>query len=219
MADKYVSREEIITESKHWTVPEAKDQSFEVTIYGGGGSGSIETFNGNISGAGGGSGYVTTATLTLEVGEDIEIIIADGGEGASGTTAESIDGLTIGNSGGTTFFGKYLFAAGGLGGFAGSGGDGYYDGGDSGENGEGSVGNNGCNSQLSEDVSYSSGGGAYAPNAIGRGGAANIATGDAGVASGGAGAMVTDVSEYGEITRRIGSGGPGLCIIKYQKKI
>lgn len=217
MSDSYIYQEDIITESYIWTVPEAKDQAFEVTIYGGGGSGSIENFDGKVSGAGGGSGFVTTANLTLEAEEEIEIIIADGGKGATGITATAIDGLTVGRTGGTTFFGKYLFAAGGLGGFAGIGGDGYHDGGDSGEDGEGGVGSYGCNSQLTEDVSYSSGGGGSGPNAIGRGGSANYAAGDAGAASGGSGAMVLDITEEG-IKRHIGSGGPGVCIIKYHKK-
>lgn len=216
---KYIQQEDIITKSETWRVPEAENQAFEVTIYGGGGSGSIETFEGNISGAGGGSGYVATANLTLEAGEEIEITIAAGGKGATGTTATAIDGLGVGNTGGTTFFGKYLFAAGGLGGFAGTGGDGYHDGGDSGEDGEGGVGSYGCNSQLNENVSYSSGGGGSAPNAIGRGGSANWATGDAGAASGGSGAMVINVNKDGEVNRHIGSGGPGVCIIKYNKKI
>lgn len=218
MADKYVYQELIISKSQNWKVPEAKDQSFDVTIYGGGGSGSIENFDKNVSGAGGGSGYVVNATLTLEPEEDIEITIADGGKGATGTTAESIDGLAIGHSGATTFFGKYLFAPGGLGGFAGTGGDGYNDGGNSGMNGEGEVGSYGYNSQLTEDISYSSGGGGSGPDSIGRGGSANWAAGDAGAAAGGAGAMILDVTANG-IKRHIGSGGPGLCIIKYYKKI
>lgn len=216
---RYVYREEIITKDMTWRVPAARDQQFEVTIYGGGGSGSIDTFNKNIvSGAGGGSGYVASATLTLPVGESIDISIADGGQGATGTTAHSIDGFAIGKTGGSSFFGKYLFAAGGLGGFASTGGDGYFDGGNSGEDGEGSVGSDRYNSQLSNVTSISGGGGSGA-NAIGRGGSGNVASGDGGAASGGAGAIALGIDKEGNVERHIGSGGPGLCIIKYYKKV
>ena len=214
---KYIEEQVIITKSETWRAPKAENQEFEVTIYGGGGSGSMDSFDGVVSGAGGGSGFMVKATLTIPADEEVEITIGEGGQGKSGTTATELSERTIGQTGGTTFFGKYLFAAGGLGGYISTGGDGYYDGGDSGEDGEGGIGSYGCNSTVN-GISYESGGGGSGADGIGRGGSANVAIGDAGAASGGAGAMVVTVSKDG-IERRIGSGGPGVCIIKYNKEI
>ena len=214
---KYIHETIYITESQTWRAPKTENQAFEVTIYGAGGSGSLDSFDGVLSGAGGGSGFKATANLTIPENEEVEIIIGDGGKGKSGITATELSGRGIGKTGGTTFFGKYLYAVGGLGGYLGTGGDGYYDGGNSGEDGEGGVGSDGLNDTIN-GKEYQSGGGGSAPDSIGRGGSANTASGDAGAAGGGAGAMYVELPS-GKLEKHIGSGGPGFCIISYNKEI
>ena len=67
---------------------------------------------------------------------------------------------------------------------------------------------------------YQSGGGGMAVNGVGRGGAANYAQGDAGIAAGGAGCMIARVDDItGEVTMRIGSGGGGMCYITYYQRV
>ena len=52
---KYIHETIYITESQTWRAPKAENQAFEVTIYGAGGSGSLDSFDGVLSGGGGGS--------------------------------------------------------------------------------------------------------------------------------------------------------------------
>lgn len=89
---KYVT--ELITQNIIWEVPDNIDLSkgISVRIFGGGG--------GSTSITGGGGGYMNNTIFNnLEIGQKIQINIANGGVGA--------------NSGATTFFGNYLSANGG----------------------------------------------------------------------------------------------------------
>lgn len=85
---------EYITESKRWTVPKAKDQKFDVRIFGGGGG----CWRGD---DGGGGGWMNNDILTIQNGENVMISIGDGVSWNSSDT------------GGTTSFGSYLSANGG----------------------------------------------------------------------------------------------------------
>lgn len=214
----YIYREEYITKDKKWVAPEAQDQNFNVKVYGGGGAGSCDgNFFDSVGGAGGGSGYMNNGSFTIPAGTEVEIEIADGGKGAYGSTATDFEGKMIGQSGGTTYFGNYISAPGGAGGYMSIGGQGGHNGGNSGQNGEGGHGSFGC-SGVVNGISYSSGGGGSAIDGIGRGGSANYAQGDAGCSAGGAGCMIDKVNDSG-VFKRIGSGGPGLCIISYYQKV
>ena len=218
MADRYMYREEYITRDQTWEAPEAKDQNFEVKVYGGGGAGSCDgNFFDPVGGAGGGSGYMNSGNFTIPAGTRVDIEIAEGGKGGSGSTIAEFEDLMVGQSGGTTYFGDYISAAGGCGGNYGVGGLGGHNGGNTGMNGEGGHGAFAVKNSVN-GVEYSSGGGGSAVDGIGRGGSANFAQGDAGCSGGGAGCMVTAVNNAGTF-RRTGSGGPGLCIIRYYQKI
>lgn len=115
----------LVTTSTVFNVP--SDGKYFVLVSGGGGSG------GRIDGAGktasgGGSGFISSDILDLNVGEDITITIGAGGAMAS---AISMDG----NDGGISSFGSYLSAQGGKRGLFSNtgevvrGGDGYSNGG------------------------------------------------------------------------------------------
>lgn len=126
---------EIITESTLWSVPKAKDQLFSVRIFGGGGGGSLghESWGfdyNRIFGCGGCGGHMNNGMLTLIPGEEISITIGRGGNGGrnngtydNGRHIYEYD-LETGKNGGTTAFGTYLSATGGVGGHA-SGGPGW----------------------------------------------------------------------------------------------
>ena len=94
----------IITVNRNWTVPKAKDQKFDIRIFGGGGY--VDDRN-----MGAGSGWMNNAILTLPKNQSINITI-----GKSGMN------LNRNNSGGTTSFGSYLSAVGGKNSDGGSGG-------------------------------------------------------------------------------------------------
>lgn len=212
----YIYREVYITKDETWVAPEAKNQEFSVKVYGGGGSGSCDgNFFNPVCGAGGGSGYMNSGNFIIPAGTRVEVEIADGGKGCYGSHARDFDGQMIGQSGGTTYFGNYISAAGGAGAYRSNGGVGGYNGGNTGEDGEGH-GGYGVSGNVN-GISYISGGGAGAVDGVGRGGSANTALGDGGCASGGAGCMVVSSNNSG-ILRHIGSGGPGLCIISYYHK-
>lgn len=130
----YVIKTEIITENTIWEVPgnAAVEKGVSVRIFGGGGGARH-----GLNGCGGGGGYMNNAILSLRKYEKIIINIGQGGNLLSGPGGYS-------NSGGTTVFGGYLSANGGVGGASitystsiiwGSGGSG----------GGGGIGKNGCN--------------------------------------------------------------------------
>lgn len=215
---KYIGREEIITDTKDWTVPKARDQKFQVALYGAGGSGSINgNYFQNVGGAGGGSGDYAFKELELKEGDRIHIEIGKGGEGMTGSdkVADYI-GHIVGKTGGTTSFGEYLFAVGGLGGNIDQGGDGANDGGATGETAEGHYFGNGSSGTV-DGLNYTSGGGGAAVNARGVGGSAEFNQGNGGTSAGGAGCFVEKVD--GKVSRRIGAGGNGVCIITYYAPI
>lgn len=216
--DNYVYREEYITKDEIWIAPEAKDQEFSVKVYGGGGSGSCDgNFFNPVCGAGGGSGYMNSGNFIIPADTRVAIEIADGGKGCYGKNISDFNGQMIGQSGGTTYFGNYLFAAGGAGGYHSIGGIGGHRGGNSGENGEGGHGGTGVSGNIN-GIAFASGGGGSAIDGIGRGGSATTALGDGGCSAGGAGCMVVSSNNSG-VLRHIGSGGPGLCIISYYRKV
>ncbi len=97
--DKYITswelKTELITSSKEYTVPKAKNQQFSVRIFGGGGGMGVSSLPA-------GSGNMNNGEFKLNRGDIIPIII--GGCGQYGT--EAING-------GTTTFGTYLSATGG----------------------------------------------------------------------------------------------------------
>ena len=89
---------EVITDNRLYTVPSTiKNYNIRVRLFGGGGGG----YSG---GGGGGSGYMNYAVLELAPGSQVQINIGDGGR--------------QGATGGTSTFGGYLSAAGGIGGQA-----------------------------------------------------------------------------------------------------
>lgn len=214
---EYMFTRDVITSDDSWTAPEAKDQSFEVKVWGGGGAGSCSSFDNPIQGAGGGSGYMNTGSFTINAGQTVDVRIGKGGVGCSGVTATAFSSATIGESGGTTTFGNYIYASGGLGGNYNKGGAGGFPGGSPGINGEGNFGSYGVNAVVN-NVSYQSGGGGSAIEARGRGGCANQALGDAGTSGGGAGCFVASVDNAG-IHRRTGNGGQGVAVISYYRKL
>lgn len=214
---RYMYVRDIITNNETWTAPEAKNQEFEVSVWGGGGAGSISSFDEPIGGAGGGSGYMKSAKLTIPAGEAVDITIGAGGQGCSGTTANAFTNAYVGQSGGTTIFGRYLSAEGGQGGNYDVGGQGGCNGGAPGIDGIGNYGSYGIMREVN-GVFFASGGGGSGVLAKGTGGAANMAAGDAGTSGGGAGCLITSVDNAG-IHRKTGSGGQGVCIIKYNRKL
>ena len=117
---------EIFKANDTFIVPKARNQQFSVRIFGGGGGG---YGSGGRSGSGGttypvsvggGGGWMNNAVLTINQGEFVFITIGKGGKGSTRTTEAT--------NGGTSSFGKYLYALGGTaasytrGGFGGSGG-------------------------------------------------------------------------------------------------
>ena len=84
---------EYITENKLWTVPKAKDQKFDVRIFGAGGG------SRKYNGAGG--GWMNNDILVLTKGESIQINIG------------GVAGWNSWNTGGSSSFGGYLSANGG----------------------------------------------------------------------------------------------------------
>ena len=108
---------EEITSNKDWIVPRAKDNTFNVIVFGGGGGATtysnyfyipgVTDINNNLYMTtptsyvlgGGGGGYMCNATLKLQFGNDIRISIGKNG--------------SFNENGGTTSFGEYLSANGG----------------------------------------------------------------------------------------------------------
>lgn len=205
--------QDTITKDQTWVAPQAKNQEFDVYVWGGGGAGSCSSFEDPVSGAGGGSGYMNFGTFKINAGERVDITIGKGGTGVASTNALAFQNASVGESGSPTYFGNYIFASGGLGGNIAEGGVGGYNGGAPGQPGAGNFGSFGCSGNVG-GVNYCSGGGGSAVNARGRGGSANMTLGDAGTSGGGAGCFVHAVDNAG-IHRRTGNGGKGVCIIKY----
>ena len=213
---RIVQKEDIITSTSDWVAPEAINQNFEVTVWGAGGSGSMDgNYFNRIGGAGGGAGEMKSGNFTINQNSRIHVEIGRGGPGISKSSDRLIDYVDhmVGCSGGTTSFGNYICANGGLGGNYSQGGEGAYDGGNSGMNAEGNYIGYGVNGSV-EGINYASGGGAGAVNARGVGGCAEISDGNGGTGAGGAGCFVDINSRI-----RIGSGGSGVCVIRYYKSI
>ena len=216
----WVQREEIITSTQDWTAPACRNQEFEVTVWGAGGSGSMDgNYFNTIGGAGGGAGEMKSGNFTINQHERIQVEIGQGGQGISESSDRLIDyiGHMTGKSGGTTSFGNYICANGGLGGNLNKGGQGGHDGGDTGMTAEGNYIGYGVNYSV-EGINYSSGGGAGAVNARGVGGTASMLQGNGGTAAGGAGCFL-EPGVNNTISRRIGSGGQGVCVIRYYTQI
>ena len=91
----------IIKSDDIFVVPNAKNQSFSVRIFGGGGCG-----DGNGISAGGGGGYMNNGILILNEGEIVPITIGKGALLNNSTNRHE-------EYGGTTSFGTYLSAEGG----------------------------------------------------------------------------------------------------------
>ena len=211
----WMSIEDIIFEDKDWTAPACRDQEFNVTVFGGGGSGSAGTsiYGDNIGGAGGGSGEMKQGTFILNEGTVIPCMVGAGGKGVKNSTRVcDYTGYSIGKSGGTTCFGTLLSANGGTGGFFNRGGIGGHNGGSTGGNAEGNFYGYGVTDTVNGRTFHSGGGGAGV-NAHGIGGQANYCQGDGGPAAGGAGLFIEERDN--KIDRRIGSGGRGSIFIRY----
>lgn len=215
---RWVQREEIITTSTDWPVPYARDNKFNVSIWGGGGSGATDGSIGNFAGGGGGAaGEMKSMDLTLTPAEFINIRIGQGGQGIK-DAVETRDycGYVVGQSGGTTMFGNYMMANGGGGAVGATGGIGAHNGGNAGMDAEGHYIGYGVSYEVG-GIQVASGGGAGAVNARGAGGCANRASGNGGTGAGGCGCFVEMIN--GVPHRRIGSGGNGVCVIRYDVQI
>ena len=80
----WVQREDIITSTQDWTAPECRNQEFEVTVWGAGGSGSIDAnYYTTIGGAGGGAGEMKSGTFVINKDSRIRVEIGNGGQGIS----------------------------------------------------------------------------------------------------------------------------------------
>lgn len=216
----WVQHEDIITSTQDWTAPEARNQEFEVSVWGAGGSGSMDAnYFTLVGGAGGGAGEMKTETFIINQHERVHVEIGKGGIGISEPSDLLIDyiGHMTGKSGGTTSFGNYICANGGLGGNLNKGGQGAYDGGDTGMNAEGNYIGYGVNGSI-DGINYASGGGAGAVNARGIGGTAYMSQGNGGTGAGGAGCFL-EPGANNTISKRIGSGGQGVCVIRYYTSI
>ncbi|MBR3598782.1 MAG: hypothetical protein IKL53_02785 [Lachnospiraceae bacterium] len=113
---------EIFESSASFTVPTGvKNNEFHVRIFGGGGSGFVNTSD---WGSGGGGGWMNNALLTLQPGTAISVTIGVGGT--------QIYTNSSGKAGGSSSFGTYLSANGGSGGNNRTGGSGGSGGGASG---------------------------------------------------------------------------------------
>ena len=95
----YALKTIMFTSNNSFEVPEAKDQKFDVRIFGGGGGGC--TYYG-----GGGGGWMNNDSFVLNKGDVIPITIGTGGVSATNIMSSF-------NNGGTTAFGTYLSANGG----------------------------------------------------------------------------------------------------------
>ena len=96
---------ELIVLNTNWKAPKAKNQTFSVRIFGGGCAG----LDGYGRGGGGGSGWMNNGELQISDNTTISITIGDGSTNHD-------------NAGGTSSFGTYLSANGGLGSDGGAGG-------------------------------------------------------------------------------------------------
>ena len=133
---KPVLKTEFIVSNTDWIVPEAKNNAFDIRLFGGGGGGKRDPSLGIYEGGGG--GWMSNGSFEINSGELIQITIGSGGKYPGGT-------------GGSTAFGRYLSASGGEGagishshlllfgqgylsetggGWGGAGGGGYMSGGD-----------------------------------------------------------------------------------------
>ena len=96
-----------ITNSQTWTVPNNINEIFVVVVGGGGEGGAGSSSLPDYGSGGGGSGFVASAILKVQPGSKYPIVIGAGGKTASNGAA---------GRGGTTYFGNFLWAAGGVGG-------------------------------------------------------------------------------------------------------
>ena len=161
-ASEYRMVTEIITANTNWKVPAAKDNSFDIRIFGGGGASYMERdtsyeysySNYFTGGAGGGGGNMNNKVLNLTANTYIQINIGKGGTGWNG------------NAGGTTTFGSLLSATGGEGGRSTSWG---YSGGNGGTGGGAGINYGGRGTCNGGHGSYGGGGGGVGTN-LGHGG-------------------------------------------------
>lgn len=180
---KYVLKQETLTSNGNWTVPDVKDNTVEVRIFGGGGGGT----KGNGAGGGGNMNHKVLDTMTP--GAVIYVTIGAGG----------IANDSTGGNGGTTSFGAYLSATGGEGG----GQSVYRNGGSGGTGGGGSSGGNGGRGWYG-----GGGGGGYGEYKSGNGGTGGTYGGGGG--GGGRKNIYDDIYAYGGSGGTYGgSGGIG----------
>ena len=155
----YEFKTEIIDLNTEWKVPKARNQEFDVRIFGGGGG---SGFYGNsylwCTAAGGGGGIMNNAILNIDENDIVKITIGAGGKPGYCITNSIVLGSGVGNAGGTTIFGHYLSAIGGGGGDAGYL---YSNGGDGGSGGGAAIVGNLNTRAKSGNGSQFGGGGCY----------------------------------------------------------
>jgi hypothetical protein len=192
------SNQQVFSASGNFTVPAGVTRIKVRLVGGGGGGGSGSTSQG---GGGGGAGGYAEGVYTVTPGASIAVTI-----GAGGTAG--IYGGTVSGQGGSTIFGSYCSATGGLGGLAAA------------TYAYGGAGGAGTGGAINEPGGYGTDGNAGSLMFPGNGGASAFGGGGRGATAGGAAQANGQAAGSGaggcyQVNGNGGVGAPGLVIVEY----